>query len=303
MSKSVDVNYKLSKAAITGGSKSFRLASLLLDKKSQRGAYLLYRWCRHCDDQVDEANNQEEAQSLLQLIKKETQKGLIANLETSTPSPYSGLHELTATFKIPQHHFFEMIEGFEQDVSGTMIHSLDDLLRYCYHVAGVVGLMMSPILKVRDPEALLFADQLGRAMQLTNICRDVGDDFRNDRIYIPRVWLEEESIKPYQLLSQKNENLVYQLVLRLLDKADSMYDEGRRGLSYLPFRAGWSISVASYLYQGIGIEIRRIGPSALKKRTVLEWPQKLKYFLLGSQRFLTDRLRTSFKNFTKEAPP
>lgn len=283
-----DISYQLGKEAITGGSKSFRLASLLLDKKSQRGAYLLYRWCRHCDDQIDEATNRDQALAALNLLKTETQTALEAPSRPSE-SVFSGLSYLNDEFQIPHHYFYDMIQGFESDSMGAMIESFEDLMTYCYRVAGVVGLMMSPILGVTESTALTKADALGRAMQLTNICRDVVEDFHNRRIYIPKRWLDEEQIEPIELTSEKNEKRLFKLVLRLLDCADELYREGRQGLQFLPLRAAWSISVASFLYQGIGHEIRRRGAVALRKRTILSRTQKGLAFVRGSCFFIKDR--------------
>lgn len=295
-----DHQYQLSKAAIQGGSKSFRLASLFLDSQSQKGAYLLYRWCRHCDDQIDQASDSKMAKLALDRLYEETSRAL-GGEELPATSPFAGLSSLSQQFQIPHQYFYELLEGFDRDVAGTEVSDLEDLLKYCYHVAGVVGLMMSHILGAHDPKALKHADNLGRAMQLTNICRDIGEDFRLQRIYLPRTWLKADGLDPAELMSEKQSTGVYHLVLRLLSLADELYDDGRKGLCYLPFRAAWSISIASYLYQGIGLRVRALGPQALKKRTVLSPLQKLKYVLMGTLQFGHLRIKNGLQKYFKRS--
>ena len=276
-----DPSFELGKAAIKGGSKSFRLASLFLNRQSQWGSYLLYRWCRYCDDQVDQAPSDAEAEAALEQLRLETTRALNGEA-CPTGSPFAALPLLRHQFQIPDNYFFDLLEGFRRDVVGEPILTLDDLLIYCYHVAGVVGLMMSHILQVKTSEALRPADQMGRAMQLTNICRDIGEDYKLQRLYIPRQWLTEFGITAATLLAPETESKLVNLRQKLLLLADELYAEGRKGLVYLPFRAAWSISVASFLYQGIGHEIQKRGALALHQRTILTPLQKLKSVAQGT---------------------
>jgi phytoene synthase len=286
--------FELSKSAIQTGSKSFRLASLILDKDMKFGAYLLYRWCRFCDDEIDKASSPEAAGLALAELKAQTTKALAGEAFPESSS-FAGLAILQKTYGVRPENFFELLEGFAMDVAGAKIETLADLLRYCYHVAGVVGLMMSSVLKATDPQAPACADSLGRAMQLTNISRDIAEDFRLGRIYLPAEWLRRDQLEPSQLLAPENRAKLFKLVLQLLELADTLYGKGRQGLRYLPFRAAWSISVASYLYQGIGLKIRRRGVRSLEQRTVLNPWEKIIFIYRGSYHFIGDCLVHYFK--------
>jgi phytoene synthase len=134
---------------------------------------------------------------------------------------------------------------------------------------------MTPILGVNDNIALKHADALGRAMQLTNISRDIIEDFKMQRIYLPQKWLQQYSILQQDFLNSATQTKLFEVVLKVLDRADQFYLEGRKGLKYLPFRAGLSICIASFLYQGIGNKIRKIGLVSFKERTVLTGFEKL----------------------------
>jgi phytoene synthase len=302
-----ETQFELSQRAIQHGSKSFRLASLFLDSEAQRGAYLLYRWCRHCDDVIDEGHDPLEG---LKSLQQETQSSLQKNdlgssEDHSDLSAFSGLQELNLKFKVPHHLFFELLEGFRMDVEKVPLNTYEDLLKYCYHVAGVVGLMMNPILQNSLPEvnplSQELADSLGRAMQLTNISRDIAEDFKMGRVYIPQNWLEQNQIPKDKILEPEFAEATFARVEELLAKADELYLKGRKGLMYLPLRAAWSISVASYLYQGIGHKVRRRRLKSFASRTVLNPLEKLFYVGKGSLNFFIDRLYFNFKKmFSKE---
>jgi phytoene synthase len=293
------IQFQHSKEAIQGGSKSFRLASLILDQKSKVGAYSLYRWCRYCDDVIDQSAQGETDLALAGLMVQ-TEKAL-AGEPFPDSSPFSGLRSLAVDFKISSPYFFELLEGFNMDVTNFKFDNFEDLKKYCYHVAGVVGLMMSQILKASDERAPLCADYLGRAMQLTNISRDIAEDFSLKRIYIPGDWLIEASVPPAELMNPIYQDKVFALVLRLLESADQFYLEGRKGIEFLPFRAGWSITVASFLYQGIGLKIRKQGSRALLGRTVLSLSEKITYVVLGSLYFLRGRFQTALFGFKERS--
>lgn len=283
-------HFELSRAAIKGGSRSFRLASLILDQSSKEGAYLLYHWCRYCDDRIDESSSPSEAESRLRELHWQTGRALSGDYTVENPA-FAGLHQLVVNYRIPYRYFFELLEGFRRDVAGEPIETLDQLLSYCYHVAGVVGLMMSHILGTRDLQALEYADSLGRAMQLTNIARDIKDDFLAQRLYLPRSWLRNKNIDPRYVMDPTRQEALFTIVRELLILADDLYERGRLGLNYLPFRAAWSISVASALYQGIGHEIIAKGPSALESRMILKPYQKFYYFLRGTFDFFGRRFQ------------
>ena len=126
-------------------------------------------------------------------------------------------------------------------------------------------------------------------MQLTNISRDVKEDFRLGRIYLPSEWLREAGVDSARLLDPSEQQKVYSVVLRLLDRADELYASGYSGLRYLPFRAALAVSIAGSIYSAIGQKIRAAGPRALESRTVVSLPHKLALVLSGTWRALRRR--------------
>ena len=171
---------------ITKGSKSFSLAARLFDSGTRDAAFFLYGWCRYCDDQVDRAGMEESREQLEQRLAK---------LSEATRSVFSGAAQEQAVFiamqyivqrySIPAHYALELIEGMAMDARGTRYQTFNDLALYCYRVAGTVGLMMSHVMGLRDEQALKHAADLGIAMQLTNIARDITEDASMSRIYLP----------------------------------------------------------------------------------------------------------------------
>jgi phytoene synthase len=229
----------------------------------------------------------------------ENTQSALDGMPFSSTSAHSGLYELHHRYRIPQKRFFELLQGFALDVQRQDVVTSQDLLSYCYHVAGVVGIMMCPILGTEKPEALRLADSLGRAMQMTNIARDIAEDHKLGRIYLPQDWLKPYGLSFANLLGLKEREALYACVLKLLSLADAYYEEGRRGLAYLPWRAAWSISVASVLYQRIGWKVRKIGGSAIDRRTILTPFERLTAVAVGTKQYLTTCLLRKNVPFTR----
>lgn len=277
---------------IRKGSKTFFLASFFLTPKSRVAAYKYYAWCRYCDDQIDKAPTQEEATRRLIELKQKTQQVLQSQI-TSHPGQddkiFFDLSIIAQTYSIPSHYFFDLLRGLEMDVQGRRYESLNDLIEYCYCVAGTVGLVMATILDARGREALNAACSLGVAMQLTNIARDVREDFDNGRMYIPKSLLanlsnSSEAVQNYFLATQA-----------LLRKADFFYERGLSGIKFLPRRSAMAISAAAFLYRAIGLRVLTLGVSWWHTRAIVS--PAMKFFLvMHSLRFSLKRLlRKSFK--------
>ncbi len=190
-----------SRLVIERGSKSFALASLLFDEHTRESAHLLYAWCRYCDDVIDGQELGFTAETTSDIGERER----LFELETKTRSAIAGsptdepifiaLSRVLARHEIPPRHPLELLEGFAMDVEGVTYSTLEDTLRYCYHVAGVVGVMMAYVMGVRDRETLNRASDLGIALQLTNIARDVVEDAEMGRVYLPGDWLSEAGLE------------------------------------------------------------------------------------------------------------
>ena len=255
--------------------RSFYLASRLMGQPYRKRATLLYAFCRHLDDLVDEEPNKAIAKAKIEQLRTMLISG------NSSDSVVLRLTKLINSIDVPIEVVNTLIEGVESDLSLSQIKTEAELLQYAYRVAGTVGLMMSHILDVKDQAAQPFAIDLGIAMQLTNIARDVGEDARLGRVYIPASWLPDSTPQSITNPSPAEAALLSQATQRILTLADSFYRSGNQGLHYLPFKSRFSITVASILYSEIGKVIKRQGYCSYKGRAVVSPIMKCKCVMQG----------------------
>ncbi len=285
-----------SRDMIRKGSRSFALASRVFDPAIRDHAWMLYAWCRHCDDQIDgqelgmapaarpgpDAAN-DPAASLVKL-RTETQRALRG--EAVTDPVFLGLQRVARAHEIPERYTLELLAGFEMDVTGFRYRTIDETLLYCYRVAGVVGVMMALVMGVRDTGNLQRAADLGIAFQLTNIARDVVDDARNGRCYLPAEWLAEAGIPTAAIAQPEQRRAVAGVVRRLLTEAERYYQSADTGLQSLGFRSGWAVATALGVYRDIGNIVLARGAHAWDQRAVVGTPRKMLYLSVGALRAL-----------------
>ena len=260
--------------SIARGSKSFALASKLFDKTTRERAWLLYAWCRACDDLADGQDHGGarrvvvDPQATLGTIRFLTDSAL-AGVATGTPA-FDGLAVVAFEVNLPRRFIDDHIAGFALDADDWRPQTTDDLLRYCYHVAGVVGCMMAVIMGVSpdDEETLDRACDLGLAFQLANIARDVAEDAAVGRCYLPRDWLVEAGIAPGDQMQPQHRDRLAALGLRLADMVQSYESSARVGAARLPFRSRWAVLAAAGIYGDIAREVARRGASAWDGRVV-----------------------------------
>jgi len=263
-----------SKEVIEKGSKSFAAAARLFGPEIRTDVYQLYAWCRRCDDEIDgqelgfgsEALTARDRERRLERIIDLTGRAL-AGAAVDDPA-FAGLQRVVTKHRIPQRYPLELIDGFAMDVRGRRYRSLDDTLSYCYHVAGVVGIMMACIMGVREASVLRRAADLGIAFQLTNIARDVIDDARNGRVYLPEQWLAAAGVPIAEVADERHRAAVFECVRRLLAEADRYYASARDGIGQLPFRCAWAIAAADRVYHNIGDIVIARGQRAWDERAV-----------------------------------
>ena len=231
--------------------KSFYWARQLLGPKHASRATRLYRFCRYVDDLADEDQLAVRSKKNIAALRESILSG-----STTDAVIQDGL-TLINDCQIDKRVVLDLIAGIWSDTELVRMADNAHLMQYCYQVAGTVGLMMCRVLNTNHPEAEPFAIDLGIAMQLTNICRDVQTDALVDRRYIPSALVND--LAPSELVapSEEHKELVKQAVATLLDLADAYYQSGEKGLSYLPFRARLAILVAARLYREIGQKLRR----------------------------------------------
>ncbi|MBJ9975912.1 phytoene/squalene synthase family protein [Pseudomonas sp. S75] len=283
--------------SIAVGSKSFAAASRLFDPGTRRSAVLLYAWCRHCDDVIDgqEAGHgavvieQAEAQRRLAELRRQTDVALSAG-QLDDPA-FAALREVARRHDFAPQEPFDLLEGFDQDVRAQRYQTLDDLLGYCYHVAGVVGLMMARVMGVRDAAVLDRACDLGLAMQLTNIARDIVEDAAVSRCYVPEQWLQREGIAADQMDSPAQRQALARVAEALVAAAEPYYASAEAGLAALPWRSAWAVATAAQVYRGIGLKVRARGSRAWDTRCSTSKGEKLLAVATGLWRALSARWR------------
>ena len=267
---------------IKKGSKSFSLAAKLFDPETRDAAFFLYGWCRYCDDQIDETGkteNQEELAKGVKALKENTTAAF--SFAPQREPVFVALQYIVHRYGIPAHYALELIEGMAMDARGTRYGTLKELLLYCYRVAGTVGLMMSHVMGLRDECALKHAADLGIAMQLTNVARDIIEDASMGRIYLPLNWLQEAQIPAAEVAAPEYREKLAMLSLRLLREAGDYYRSGDTGLWYLSFRSACAVAAARHVYAEIGSLLLRKGPRAWDQRTYVTGLLKVWVVLRG----------------------
>ncbi len=288
---------RLSSEIIQKGSKSFAAASKLFDAETRVSAHLLYAWCRHCDDVIDgqelgfrsavAASHNPKAE--LVTLRQQTADAL-AGKTMDTPV-FQAFQAVMARHDIPARHAFELLDGFTMDVDGRRYGTIEDTLEYCYHVAGVVGVMMAMIMGVRDEATLDRASDLGLGFQLTNIARDMVEDAHAGRIYLPDAWLTEAGMTHATIAMPENRTKLFGVAQRLIDLAEQYYESSRFGIRELPLRSGWAIGTARAVYREIGREVKRRGPRAWDRRVSTSTRHKLVAAMIGGLTAIDARTR------------
>lgn len=279
---------------IQKGSKSFSLAARLFDPATRDAAFFLYGWCRYCDDQVDQVGKNAEGDEMAARLKALKENTAAAFSFTPQREPvFVALQYIVHRYGIPSHYALELIEGMAMDVRGTHYTTLKELLLYCYRVAGTVGLMMAHVMGLRDERALKHAADLGIAMQLTNIARDVVEDAGMGRVYLPLSWLGEAKIEPADIAAPIHREKMALLTQRLLRESERYYRSGDEGLWHLSFRSACAVAAARNVYSEIGRLLLQKGAHAWDERTYVTGTRKIRVVLggiLGLVRSLPARL-------------
>ncbi|NEU11067.1 phytoene/squalene synthase family protein [Methylobacterium sp. BTF04] len=272
------------RAAIRTGSRSFFAASALLPAAVRRPAYGLYAFCRLSDDAVDEVAANGRAAAVARLSAR------LARAYDGRPADTAAdraLADIVADHAIPQALPGALIEGLAWDAQGRRYETLSELSAYAARVAASVGAMMTLIMGVRDPGTLARACDLGVAMQFTNIARDVGEDARAGRLYLPLRWLAEEGIDADAFLADPTPSpALARVVGRLLAAADLLYARAQSGVSGLPLSCRPAIRAAGSIYSEIGRELERAGLDPITSRARVAGRRKgvllAKALLLGA---------------------
>ena len=256
-------------SVLQSNGRSFYFASRLLTPTHRARAARLYAFCRFVDDIADETADRGQAAAELDEIKAAIRAG-----HSHEPCVVNML-SLMQEASIPQEPVMALIDGVRSDVRLASIKSEAELVRYAYQVAGTVGLMMSMLLDVHDREAWPFAIDLGIAMQLTNIARDVGEDSQKGRIYLPGTWVGELNVCDVGSPDEVTAAILRQGTQHVLTLAENYYNSGLSGVGYLPSSARYGIVVAAMVYREIGQVIAEMSYQSWGARAVVPHARKL----------------------------
>ncbi|EAQ27976.1 phytoene synthase [Erythrobacter sp. NAP1] len=276
-----------SRIAIREGSHSFHAAARLFDKTTRERAWLLYAWCRRCDDIADnqhmggELGDQSNAEDRLKSIRLLTRRAL-DGLPTADPA-FDAFGLVAAEVGLTEQMAEDVIAGFQLDAADWRPRTEADMMRYCYHVAGAVGVMMAVVMGVdpKDKDTLDRANDLGLAFQLSNIARDIVEDDAAGRCYLPEMWLVEQDIEPGQHTKPHHREELAEMAARLVDLVEKHEAAARVGAARLPFRSRWAVLSAARIYGAIGRKVRKRGIEAWNSRTYVPRWEKAWYGVRG----------------------
>lgn len=271
------------RVAIREGSHSFHAAARLFDRTTRERAWLLYAWCRRCDDIADnqhmggELGDQANAEDRLKAIRLLTYRAL-EGLPTADPA-FDAFGLVAAEVGLTKQMADDVIDGFALDADDWRPRTEADMLRYCFHVAGAVGVMMAVVMGVdpKDQDTLDRANDLGLAFQLSNIARDIVEDDAAGRCYLPEMWLVEQDIEPGQHTKPHHREELAEMAARLVALVEKHEAAARIGAERLPFRSRWAVLSAARIYGAIGRKVRSRGTEAWSSRTYVPRWEKAWY--------------------------
>lgn len=264
-------DYEACEELMRGGSKTFFAASRLLPSRVRGPAIALYAFCRVADDAIDFSDDR--AGALAELNER------LRRVYAGDPMPCvpdRALASVVREFDLPLQLVAALLEGFEWDAEGRRYETIEDLQAYGARVAGSVGAMMAVVMRTRGEQALARACDLGVAMQLTNIARDVGEDARFGRLYLPMAWMREAQLDPDSWMRNPVfDARIASVIDRLIKAADVLYQRSEHGIGQLPRDCRPAIRAARLVYAEIGRELERAGLDAVNHRAVVSGKRKL----------------------------
>lgn len=274
----LEVLYTQAAEATAEGSKSFYFATRFFPPDLAKAAHAVYWFCRYTDDLVDECPSIEEGRRQLE----DWARLLTAAQHSDTDHPVLAVFLDTARrYQIPMQYPFDLIEGMRMDLNQTRYETFEELRVFCYRVASVVGLMMCWVIGFENPEdrekATPYAIDLGIALQLTNILRDIGEDLGRKRIYIPREDLVRFNYSEDDLLAHRRTPAFAELMKFQVARTRSYYERGNAGIPMLHQRGRFAVKVASDVYREILNRVEASNFDVFENRTVV--PAARKYWL------------------------
>mgnify|MGYP006206513709 FL=1 len=277
-------SFKTNTYSIKSEGKSFYWASFFLPKKNRIAASRLYSICRYLDDVAD--NSKLDTSSQIKNIFNQIKENESSEINIFFKKNNINLGILK-----------DLIDGLISDQQNVRVTDEKELIDYSYKVAGTVGLMMLPIINTKDAEARKHAIDLGIAMQLTNIARDVYEDAKMNRLYLPKEWLGQVSVSDLidNKLNNQKKRLIELSIKNLIELSDKFYANGFSGMKFIPLRTRLAIFFAAKIYKGIGEKIKSGGYVYKLERIYLNKLEKLWITIISIPEFLF--LKNIFKSY------
>ncbi len=277
-------SFKTNTYSIKSEGKSFYWASFFLPKKNRIAASRLYSICRYLDDVAD--NSKLDTSSQIKNIFNQIKEN-----ESSEINIFFKKNNINIGI------LKDLIDGLISDQQNVRVTDEKELIDYSYKVAGTVGLMMLPIINTKDAEARKHAIDLGIAMQLTNIARDVYEDAKMNRLYLPKEWLGQVSVSDLidNKLDDQKKKLIELSIKNLIELSDKFYANGFSGMKFIPLRTRLAIFFAAKIYKGIGEKIKSGGYVYKLERIYLNKLEKLWITIISIPEFLF--LKNIFKSY------
>ena len=277
-------SFKTNTYSIKSEGKSFYWASFFLPKKNRIAASRLYSICRYLDDVAD--NSKLDTSSQIKNIFNQIKENESSEINIFFKKNNINLGILK-----------DLIDGLISDQQNVRVTDEKELIDYSYKVAGTVGLMMLPIINTKDAEARKHAIDLGIAMQLTNIARDVYEDAKMNRLYLPKEWLGQVSVSDLidNKLDDQKKRLIELSIKNLIELSEKFYANGFSGMKFIPLRTRLAIFFAAKIYKGIGEKIKSGGYVYKLERVYLNKLEKLWITIISIPEFLF--LKNIFKSY------
>ena len=261
--------------AVQSGS-SFYYSFLYLPAEKRRAITALYAFCREVDDVVDECSDEAVARAKLAWWRQEVNAIFNAESPTKPTHPVAkALATVSRTFNLTAERLNQIIDGMEMDLTYNRYADFDTLRHYCYHVASVVGLCSAEIFGYRNSGTLKYAEDLGLAFQLTNIIRDVGEDARRDRIYLPQDELARFGVTEADILNSRETDAFTRLMEFQIERAESYYTRAFAALPNEDRKKQRPGIVMAAIYRSLLMEIKQDGCHVLRQRVSLTPVRKL----------------------------
>jgi 15-cis-phytoene synthase len=275
----VEQSYEYCRKVARARAKNFYYSFLLLDRSQRDAMCAIYAFMRYCDDLSDDPASKDKTALRLSIAMWRVQLDRALRGDVVDHAIWPAFHDTIKRYSIPHRFFHEMIDGITSDIEPKELQTYDELYRYCYQVASVVGLTIIHIFGFQSVRALLLAEKCGFAFQLTNILRDVREDAELGRIYLPREDLERFGVTREQLHSGKEDNRFRKLMQFEASRARAAYDESAQLMMLIEPRSRKSLWALRAIYLRLLAKIERAKFGVLSRRINVSKPAKIALLL------------------------